>query len=133
MRHWACCHEPRPTALTELWVGGNSAAARRRAARYGTGWQPTGQPPDAVRDGIVDVRQQAEALGRDPRAIELGIRLRVRVTPESYRDELPNLFEAYRAAGVTDFLCEVNTRDKEYTLEAVTHLIEAFRRAGVTV
>ena len=125
--------EPRPTPLTELWIGGNSAAARRRAARYATGWQPTGQAPDVVREGIDEVRRQAATFGRDPEAISLGIRLRVRVTPENHRDELPNLFEAYQEAGVTDFLCEVNTRDRGYTLEAITHAVEAFRRAGVTV
>ena len=125
--------QPLPSPLTELWVGGNSAAARRRAARFGSGWQPTGLSPDATRAGIDEVRTLCEAQGRDPAEVCSGVRLRVRVTPQAARDELPALFAAYREAGVTDFLCEVNTRERGYTLEAISHLVESFRRAGIDV
>lgn len=125
--------QPLPSPLTELWVGGNSAAARRRAARYGSGWQPTGLAPDAVRAGMDEIRALCEAAGRDPGEITAGLRLRVRVTPETERTELPALFAAYREAGVTDFLCEVNTRDRGYTLDAIPRLVASFRLAGIEV
>jgi probable F420-dependent oxidoreductase len=125
--------QPLPSPLTELWVGGNSIAARRRAARFGSGWQPTGLAPDEVRAGMDEVRAFCEAHGRDPAEVVSGLRLRVRVTPEAARDELPALFAAYREAGVTDFLCEVNTRDRGYTLEAIPRLVESFKLAAIDV
>ncbi|MFN8556805.1 MAG: LLM class flavin-dependent oxidoreductase [Dehalococcoidia bacterium] len=125
--------EPSPRPDTELWVGGNGAVAHARTVRYGSGWQPTGLSPEDVRSGMEQVRRLAEEAGRDPTGISCGLRLRVRVLPETYRSELPGLFESYLAAGVTDFLCEINTRERAYTLEAIANLVESFRLAGVDV
>jgi alkanesulfonate monooxygenase SsuD/methylene tetrahydromethanopterin reductase-like flavin-dependent oxidoreductase (luciferase family) len=123
---------PLPTPAMELWVGGNSNAARRRAARYASGWQPTGLTPDEVRAGLAELRTLCEQAGRDPSTVAGGIRLRLRVHEDSYRTELPATLAAYVEAGVRDFLCEVNSRDQDYTLAAVERLVESFRLAGVT-
>ena len=52
-----------------VWGGGTVPAARRRAARWFDGWMPTG--PDAEGWGAEwrEVREAAEAAGRDPSAI----------------------------------------------------------------
>jgi probable F420-dependent oxidoreductase len=61
-----------------LWIGGESPAALRRAARFGSAWYPVGRNPnfpldtlDRYRDGVARLRAEAERVGRDPATIEL--------------------------------------------------------------
>jgi alkanesulfonate monooxygenase SsuD/methylene tetrahydromethanopterin reductase-like flavin-dependent oxidoreductase (luciferase family) len=122
---------PLPAPTMELWVGGNSLPARRRAARYATGWQPTGLDPDAVAEGMAEVRRLAEAGGRDPGEIVSAVRLRLRILPETYRTVIPSLLDQYLDAGVTDFLVELNSRDRDYTLTAIERLAECLELLGV--
>ena len=56
-----------------IWVGGNSPAAVRRAARLGDAWYPTaGNPefplatPDQLAEGVGRLRRCTEEAGRDP-------------------------------------------------------------------
>lgn len=71
---------PRPSARAHppIWIGGNSRAARRRAAAVGDGWSPfparrglaaaTGTAeldgPDALRRGIEELKSEARRRGR---------------------------------------------------------------------
>jgi len=80
---------PAPVQLPHppLWIGGNSAAARSRAARVGQGWTPlimgeeksrtTRTPaissPAALAAAISDVRQQATDAGRDGAALDIQV------------------------------------------------------------
>ena len=48
-----------------IWIGGNSRAAMRRAARTGDAWHPTGLSPKTVGHGLEYVRQQAAKAERD--------------------------------------------------------------------
>lgn len=73
-----------------LWVGGETRAARRRAGRLGDGWYPViANPrlpldtPDLYRDGLAEVRAEAERAGREPSSI-VGALLAIyaRVGPE---------------------------------------------------
>ncbi|MSO75776.1 MAG: TIGR03619 family F420-dependent LLM class oxidoreductase [Alphaproteobacteria bacterium] len=74
--------EPKPVQRPHppIWVGGESAVARRRAARLGDGWYPlTNNPaapydtPDLFAAGVTDMRRAAEAAGRDPAGIEIAL------------------------------------------------------------
>ncbi len=63
-----------------IWVGSEGAAARRRAGRLGDGWYPVGSnprafldTPEALADGLADVRRHAEAAGRDPDALDVAL------------------------------------------------------------
>lgn len=50
-----------------LLFGGRSAAARRRAARFGNGWIPSQVTTDEVREGVADIgRLRAEIDGARP-------------------------------------------------------------------
>ena len=55
-------HVVQPLSPVPVWVGGNGAAARRRAALLGDGWHPLWMPDDryaAARREILDLRTSA--------------------------------------------------------------------------
>ncbi len=57
-----------------IWFGGMGAKVRQAVARYGDGWTPAlphfaGMGSDLYRDGLREIRQLAQAEGRDPDAI----------------------------------------------------------------
>jgi probable F420-dependent oxidoreductase len=78
---------PRPVTQPHppIWIGGNTAAARRRVASYGDGWCPFAAPAvlaqtartasmeslDELGAGIDDLRRRCETAGRDPGAIDV--------------------------------------------------------------
>jgi alkanesulfonate monooxygenase SsuD/methylene tetrahydromethanopterin reductase-like flavin-dependent oxidoreductase (luciferase family) len=78
---------PRPTAAPHppIWVGGNSAASRRRVAERGDGWCPFPAPKGMARfvgtaaldggelleAGIADLHARLEAQGRDPTSVDI--------------------------------------------------------------
>ncbi|HSU90748.1 MAG TPA: LLM class F420-dependent oxidoreductase [Sporolactobacillaceae bacterium] len=53
-----------------IHVGGNSAAAARRAGRYGDGFFPTAANPEKLKELFAMVRSEALKAGRNPEAIE---------------------------------------------------------------
>ena len=74
--------EPKPLQKPNppIWVGGESAAARRRAGRLGDGWYPTIRnprfpldTPAAFASALGDVRRHAEAAGRDPTSVDVAL------------------------------------------------------------
>jgi len=61
-----------------IWVGGESPAALRRTARIGDAWYPIGTNPqfplntvDRLKQGMANLRQEAEKIGRDPKSITI--------------------------------------------------------------
>lgn len=61
-----------------LWIGGESPAALKRAVRVGDGWYPASNNPQFRLDtptklaaAVDDLRQVAEAAGRDPTGIDV--------------------------------------------------------------
>jgi probable F420-dependent oxidoreductase len=56
-----------------LHIGGHSEAAARRAGSLGDGFQPLGLSSEDLARRIGQMRQAAEAAGRDPDAIELSV------------------------------------------------------------
>jgi len=61
-----------------LWIGGESPAAVRRAARFGDAWYPIGSNPqfpldtaDRYAAAVARLRVEAEAYGRDPASLGL--------------------------------------------------------------
>jgi probable F420-dependent oxidoreductase len=60
-----------------IWVGGHSASALRRTARYGDGWHPVGAiaasplPPQEMRAHLDTLKRLTEAEGRDASALTI--------------------------------------------------------------
>ena len=68
--------EPRPMqSPVPVWVGGSSPSAYRRVARFGNAFHAAFQSTDEVSDAWAQVREQCEALGRDPAELRLSVRL----------------------------------------------------------
>jgi probable F420-dependent oxidoreductase len=65
--------EPGRPGGPPLWVGGRSAAARRRAGRLGDGWMPIWVSAEKFAAGLAEVRAHAEDAGRDPAAIAAAV------------------------------------------------------------
>jgi probable F420-dependent oxidoreductase len=74
--------EPKPVQKPHppIWIGGEGAAARRRAGRLGDGWYPTIRNPKEPLDtpaafatALADVRRNAEAASRDPMTLDVSL------------------------------------------------------------
>lgn len=57
-----------------IWVGGHSRRAIRRAALLGDAWHPTRQTPEFVSRHLPYLREEAERIGRDPRALTISLK-----------------------------------------------------------
>ena len=115
----------------ELWIGGNSAAARRRVAKWGDGWQPMRVEPEELAAGVVEIREQCERNGRDPSAVRAGLRLRVRLGGDTPAAEVEASLSGYVEAGVEDFVIEINTRERERALDSIDRLAESCAALGI--
>lgn len=75
--------EPKPMRRdVPVWVGGNSVAARRRAARLGDGWHVIDVPLPELEAGIEALARECRAVGRDPAAVPTTIRSQIAITPK---------------------------------------------------
>ena len=74
------------SARVPLWIGGSSAAARRRAAAVGDGWAPLFLAADDYGPALGALRRETEQAGRDPDAVEPAVVVFARVGSD---DEAP--------------------------------------------
>lgn len=105
---------PAPATPLPVWVGGDSPAAQRRAARLGEGWHPFMPTLEAVRTALPLIAAEAEAAGRP--APDLVPRLQLRLTPQpdtadrplghGSLDQLRADLETLAELGATDVLLD---------------------------
>ena len=120
-----------------VWVGGSSAAARRRAARVGDGWHPNGLTPEEFSNGRQEVEELAAQEGRDGKSIVMSVRVAVqfqapaaggpgsgRAVPGYDPDGMTSAMAAYKEAGVEHMVLGLNTRD----VSAITRVMESVAR-----
>jgi probable F420-dependent oxidoreductase len=107
--------EPKPVqSPVPVWVGGNTDAAYRRAARYGSGLHAAFEPMDVVADAWQRTLEHTRALGRDPARMTLS--LRVYLDAVGSMEQAKSLFgtaaqmqdqvAAYRAIGVSHLVLD---------------------------
>lgn len=105
--------EPKPVRRdVPIWVGGNSRAARRRAAKLGDGWHVIDVPMAELEAGIAELARECLAVGRKPAEVSTSIRSQISLTnarvPEADRmvpltgpvDEVLRDLRRYRELGV---------------------------------
>lgn len=66
---------PRPARRVPMWVGGRSAAGRRRAARAADGWMPYLFSPERLAAQVPLLREDVEEQGRPPGSVEVGVHI----------------------------------------------------------
>lgn len=108
--------EPPPTRPggPPLWVGGRSAAARRRAGLLGDGWMPIWISPERFAEGWEDVRHQATEAGREADGLAGAVVLPARVEDDG----------ALARARLAEHLA------LRYRMEVAPHHVERYCLAG---
>jgi len=98
-------------------IGGVSRAAIRRAARVGDGWQPLGLAPEALGQGIAQLRAEAQASGRDVSTIPISIAMSL-ATARAGRHalgtkpaEIVHNAKAYASLGVETLIISATTSE----------------------
>ncbi|MYX39265.1 MULTISPECIES: TIGR03619 family F420-dependent LLM class oxidoreductase [unclassified Streptomyces] len=71
-----------------LWIGGNSAAGRRRAVRVGDAWHPLRFTLPWLREAVGELASQAREQGRPVPALAPRIALRITAEPVTGPDRL---------------------------------------------
>jgi probable F420-dependent oxidoreductase len=136
---------PRPLTQPHppIWIGGNTAAARRRVASYGDGWCPFPAPAvlaqtarttsmetnEELKVGIDDLRRRCEALGRDPATLDITFSNNVggSLADDDFNaDAYLEGIEKLAALGVTWVQAHVPG-------DSVAQAVEAMERFGKTV
>jgi len=114
--------EPKPVqSPVPVWVGGNTDAAYRRAARYGSGLHAAFEPREVVSDAWQQVLRHTGALGRDPAAMTLSVRL--------YLDAVGSMESAKSIAGST---AEMQDQVAAWRGIGVSHLVlDPVARGGI--
>jgi probable F420-dependent oxidoreductase len=110
-------------------IGGVSRAAIRRVARLGDGWQPLGLSPEALAEGMAQLRD--EAHGRDiPVSIAMGLGApgsRRRHALGSEPSEISRNVKAYADLGVDTLVISANTSDPREARSALEMLAREVR------
>ncbi len=128
-----------------IWIGGHTKAAIRRAARLGDGWHPIGLRPPAglhpeeFAKAAADLRLQAEAAGRDPKAITLSFRAPLKFTDGASsgtrapligsRDQIIEDIRTYQRLGVSHLIFDFAGPSVDALLEQLHRFAEEVRPA----
>ena len=121
---------PRPSHGIPILVGGNSAAALKRAATLGDGWYGLWRSPEQVRAAVAEL----DAFGRKAK-FEVSVRMRTRIgdliadsdpetTLQGDADAILRRIQQYGAAGVDRIVIEPVSTD----LDAFLGQLEQFAR-----
>ncbi|MFP6746451.1 MAG: TIGR03619 family F420-dependent LLM class oxidoreductase [Alphaproteobacteria bacterium] len=116
--------KPRQTPYPPILIGGSSAAALRRVARFGDGWHTLRRSPSQLAEGRQNIIELTEAAGRDPARIRISISLPLAFTgkapgspvPErtaltGTEDDIMDTIRAYQAAGLDEMVISIDTAD----------------------
>jgi len=126
-----------------LWIGGHTAAARRRAGQFGDAWHPVAQrpagilSPEDLGQAMVTVRQAAEQAGRDPLSVTIALRIALNLvataaaadrrpftgSPSQVADDI----RRYAEVGVRHLVLDVMTNDPDTVADAMDRFASEVR------
>lgn len=128
-----CMPKPLQPDGVPLWISGRlNANVLRRIARFGSGWIPWGEDAVQPERGLVRIREQLEAVGRDPTGFHVTAALPLAMRPDRSVDwpatmaPVPGRAEA----GITDFRLPLRLAAERAAVEdQLAPAVEAFRVA----
>ncbi len=136
--------EPKPVQKPhpQLWIGGGSEAALRRAAKLGFVWHPSSRYSESIQEKITKLRRLAIDSGREPPSVHMRATLHLLPegdtttkrgfltgTPEEVREEI----RAYNAIGVDGFVLDTFYGSPLVEHQRPDEVVAALRRFADTV
>lgn len=120
---------PPPAHHVPLLIGGHSATALTRAGTVGDGWlalQPAEKiNPGLLRTGVLRIREEAEAAGRDPSRLWTTLRI---VNSANAVAVISRVLPALRDAGVNEIVVDTNWAHGDAPMEMYETLSRAALR-----
>lgn len=115
-----CNPKPVKGGRLPVTVGGETTAAMRRVARYGTGWFGYMNSPEMAEEKIKKLHRILAEHGRKPEEVELII------TPNDPKYAAPDSLKRYRDAGVSEIVVTgwwrpTSDEDNRKNLEQLAH------------
>ncbi|MBT3333208.1 MAG: LLM class F420-dependent oxidoreductase [Rhodospirillaceae bacterium] len=120
-----------------LLIGGSSAAAHARVARFGDGWHTLRQSPRQFAAGREKISALAEAAGRNPSSLHYSLALPLKFTTKApsaplqdrtaltgTEDDIADTIRAYDAAGVDELVVGVSSADVGENTDALSRLMQ---------
>ena len=128
--------KPLQTPYPPLLIGGASAAAHRRVARFGDGWHTLRQSPEQFAEGRNKIIELTKARGRDPSVLEYSLTVPLRftgkapgaavadrVTLTGTDDDIAETIKAYQSAGLDEIVISVSTADLDCNAEVMSRFM----------
>ncbi len=129
---------PRPVQKPHppIWVGGNTNAALRRAAKYGDAWHCIRLTPEELAGKRLTLSEYCADEGKSPEAVQITLRSTVRFgqpqpSPDGGRvlltgsvSDIVDDLKRYGEAGLEYLVLSVAADDTESTVEAVNRFAE---------
>ena len=132
--------KPAQTPHPPIWIGGQSRAALRRAARLGNAWHPVGAipaaplEPEELAENLAYLHRHAQRAGRDPSEIQVsmkaplydassdasGSRRRFSGSPDAVLQDI----HAYAEVGVTHLIFDFRSANHSETEERMARFAE---------
>lgn len=100
---------PKPERDIPIWIGGESETQLRRAGTMASGWLATTKSLPTLDQDFGRVKQAAEAAGRDPEGIGLGMEFATIIRGDGLEQSAQDL-AALEARGVTHAICTLHSR-----------------------
>ena len=140
-----CVPHPVQKPHPPIWIGGHSAPALRRAARYGDGWHPVGANPavplrpSELRASLDQLFRLTEAAGRNPSALTISFKAPVYDTSvttltgserrpfSGTSQQIADDIGAYEKAGVSELVFDFRSERLDDALERMERFAQTIR------
>ena len=140
-----CLPQPVQKPHPPIWIGGYSAPALRRAARYGDGWHPVGANPavplrpSELRASLDQLFRLTEAAGRNPSALTISFKAPVYDTSvttltgserrpfSGTSQQIADDIGAYEKAGVSELVFDFRSERLDDALERMERFAQTIR------